>query len=77
MVNQSSPLKQQQHLINIDLSEQLKNYLSNNFKSKKTIPPFESEIGIKYWEDLAGKITADKIVFNELKKCYPQLEFSN
>jgi hypothetical protein len=75
MVNQSSPLKQQQHLINIDLSEQLKNYLSNNFKSKKTIPPFESEIGIKYWEDLAGKITADKIVFNELKKCYPQLNF--
>ncbi|PJJ08095.1 hypothetical protein CLU83_1332 [Flavobacterium sp. 1] len=75
MVNQSSPLKKEEHLINIDLSEELKTYLSNNFKSKKTIPPFENEIGIKYWEDFAKKITADKLLFNELKKCYLQLNF--
>jgi hypothetical protein len=75
MVNQSSPLKKEKHLIDMDLSEELKTYLSNNFKSKKTIPTFESETGIKYWEDFAGKITADKLVFNELKKCYPQLNF--
>jgi len=75
MVNQSSPLKKEEHLIDIDLSEELKTYLSNNFKSKKTIPSFENETGIEYWEDFQRKITSDKLVFNELKKCYPQLNF--
>jgi hypothetical protein len=75
MENQSYPLKKEENFINIDLSEELKIYLSNNFKSKKTIPAFEDEIGIKYWEDFARKSNADKLLFNELKKCYPQLNF--
>jgi hypothetical protein len=75
MVNQSSSLKKEEHLVDINLSEELKTYLSNNFKSKKTIPSFENDTGIKYWEDLATKITADNLLFNELKKCYPQLNF--
>nr|WP_199001625.1 hypothetical protein [Flavobacterium sp. ASV13] len=75
MINQSSPLKKEEYLINPELSEELKAYLSNNFSSKKTIQSFENEIGIEYWEDLAGKNTADKLIFDELKKCYPQLNF--
>ena len=75
MVNQSSPLKKEVPLIDNDLSEELKTYLSNKFKSNKTIPSFENETGIEYWEDLAKKITEDKLLFNELKKCYPQLNF--
>ena len=74
MVNQS-PFKEEVPLIANDLSEELKTYLSNKFKSNKTIPSFENETGIEYWEDLAKKITEDKLLFNELKKCYPQLNF--
>ena len=73
MVNQSSPLKKQEDTIN-DLSEELKSYLSNKFKSNKTIP-LENETDIKFWEDIAEKSTADNLLFNELKKCYPQLNF--
>ena len=75
MVNQSSPKKKEVPLIDNDLSDELKTYLSNKFKSNKTILSFENETGIEYWEDLAKKITEDKLLFNELKKCYPQLNF--
>jgi len=74
MVNQS-PFKEEVPLIDNGLSEELKTYLSNKFKSNKTILSFENETGIEYWEDLAKKITEDKLLFNELKKCYPQLNF--
>jgi hypothetical protein len=73
MVNQSSPLKKEAPIVNNDFSEELKTYLSNNFKSKKTIPTFESETGIEYWEHLAKKNTEDILLFDELKNCYPQL----
>lgn len=75
MINQSSPLKKEEYFINPELSEELKAYLSNNFSSKKTMRSFENEIGIEYWEDFARKNTVDKSVFDELKKCYPQLNF--
>lgn len=75
MINQSPPVKKEEHLVNLDLSEELKTYLSNNFRSKKTVKRFENEIGIEYWEDFARKNTDDKSVFDELKKCYPQLNF--
>ncbi|MFD1602915.1 DUF7005 family protein [Flavobacterium artemisiae] len=74
MINQSTPLKKEERLINPALSEELKNYLINNFKSKKTIS-LENETSIKYWEDFAGKSAADELIFDELKKCYPQLNF--
>jgi hypothetical protein len=75
MANQSHPLKKEEHFKNIDPYGELKIYLSNNFKSKKATPSFENEVGIKNWEDLAGRISADNLFFNELKKCYPQLNF--
>lgn len=75
MIDQSKPLKKQEDLSNMDLSEELAAYLSNNFTSKKTVASLKDEAGIQYWEDLARKSKADKIVFDELKKCYPQLNF--
>lgn len=75
MLNQSSPSKKEKHLTNPELSEELKIYLSNKFKSEKIVASFENEIEIKYWEELARKTTRDKLLFNELKKCYPQLNF--
>lgn len=75
MVNQSSLKKKEAPIVNNDFSKELKTYLSNKFKSNKTILSFENETVIEYWEDLAKKITEDKLLFNELKKCYPQLNF--
>ncbi|MBE8726453.1 DUF7005 family protein [Flavobacterium hungaricum] len=75
MINQASTLKKEQLLINPDRSDELQKYLLNNFRSKKTLSLFEGETGIKYWEDFAGQSTKDKLVFDELKKCYPQLNF--
>lgn len=74
MIKQSC-LKKEAHLIDQDLSEELKTYLSNKFKTKKIISSFNDEIAIKYWENIAGKSSTDSFLFDELKKCFPQLNF--
>lgn len=64
------------HSISPDFSEELKTYLSNKFWSKvHTLLPLVDEIDLEYWGGISKRITEDKTVFNELKKCYPQLNF--
>lgn len=54
------------------LSEKLKAYLNNKFKSKENIIPSKAdiqELDIYFWNGLIEK----ENLFGELKKCYPQL----
>lgn len=76
MLDKLPLLKKIDHSINLDFSEELKTYLSNKFWSKKhTISPLADEIDLEYWGGISKRITEDKTIFNELKKCYPQLNF--
>jgi hypothetical protein len=75
VISPASLLQKEENIINSDLSAELKNYLANNFKSKNTAAPLEEETAIKYWEDLARENTTDKEIFDELRKCFPQLSF--
>jgi hypothetical protein len=76
MLDKLRLLKKVDHSISIDFSEELKTYLSNKFWSKKhTISPLVDEIDLEYWEGISKRIIEDKTIFNELKKCYPQLNF--
>ncbi len=69
-------LKEVDHNSSLSISERLKNYLENKFLVKKNVTsPFFDEIDLEYWRGISTRVSQGKMVFNELKKCYPQLNF--
>ena len=69
-------LKEVDHNSSLCISERLKNYLENKFLVKKNVTsPFFDEIDLEYWRGISTRVSQGKMVFNELKKCYPQLNF--
>jgi len=69
-------LKEINHTSSIYFSEGLKNYLANKFLviENLTLPLFD-ELDLEYWRGISTRVSEGKTVFNELKKCYPQLNF--
>lgn len=69
-------LKEVDQTRSLCFSEGLKKYLANNFLVKKNlISSLSDEMDFEYWRGISTRISEGNTVFNELKKCYPQLNF--
>lgn len=73
----SKPFSEKVQDDDIVFSEELKSYLVNGFclQLNDVNTVFLDEPNIEYWKLFSKKATNGENIFNELKKCYPQLNF--